>query len=110
MGAEVSAISEQAYRTLTGVRLSKPTIVLYGPARQPLEVLGQFTGKLISWQHTHSAIIYIIRDLQNNLLSLSAIKELKLIRRLDATHIEDEWTQEFPHLVWAPWEKNTGSS
>ena len=41
---------------------------------------------------------YAIRDLQNNLLSLSAIKGLKLIRRLDVTHAEDEWTQEFPHL------------
>ena len=45
-GAEVSAISEEAFRTIPGVKLSNSSIALYGPARQALDVLGQFTGKL----------------------------------------------------------------
>ena len=59
-GAEVSAISEQVFCTLPGVKLGKSSIVLYGPARQNLNVLGQFTGKLANQKHTHSAVIYVI--------------------------------------------------
>ena len=39
-GTEVTVISEKEYRTLEKTRLKKPSRVLYGPARQPLEVLG----------------------------------------------------------------------
>ena len=40
-GAEVTAITEKSYQSLGKPQLSKPSRVLCGPARQPLEVLGQ---------------------------------------------------------------------
>ena len=39
-GAEVDAISEATYKTLGCPRLCKPSRILYGPAKQPVEVLG----------------------------------------------------------------------
>ena len=39
-GAEVTAISEETYRKLS---LQQPTKVLYGPARQTLDVVGEVT-------------------------------------------------------------------
>ena len=40
-GAEVTAISEETYRSLGKTPLDKSTRVIYGPARQKLDVLGQ---------------------------------------------------------------------
>ena len=39
-------MSEDVYKTLTISSLLKPSEVLYGPARQKLKVLGEFTGTL----------------------------------------------------------------
>ena len=44
-GAEVTGISEQSYRMLKDVTMSKPSKVLYGASRSPLGVLGQFSQK-----------------------------------------------------------------
>ena len=46
-GAEVTAISEETYRALGQVTLQEPSKVLRGPARQTLDVLGQFTTTLV---------------------------------------------------------------
>ena len=43
--------------------LGKPSTVLYGPARQPLEVLGQFSGRLV---HSHLENIFVVRDLHDS--------------------------------------------
>lgn len=42
-GAEVDAISVSTFEKLGRPKLCKPTRVLYGPAKQPLEVLGVFS-------------------------------------------------------------------
>jgi len=42
-GAAVTAITEETYKSLKSVTLKKPSKLLYGPARQELQVLGQFT-------------------------------------------------------------------
>jgi len=78
-GAKVSAISEKAFHILTGMKLQKPSIVVYRPACQPLEVLGQFTGKLRSRTDVHTMTIFVVRGLQNNLVGLSAIQGLRLV-------------------------------
>ena len=86
-GAEVTVISEKVYHTLEKTKLGKTSRVLYGPARQPLEVLGQFSGRLVHREHSHVEDIFVVRDLHNNLLGLTAITGLHLIQRVNATHL-----------------------
>lgn len=46
-GAQVTAISEHTFfKQLGRIELKKPSKILYGPARQTLEVICQFTTKL----------------------------------------------------------------
>lgn len=49
-GAQVTAISEHTFKQLGQIQLKKPSKILYGPVRQTLEVIGQFTTKL---SHKH---------------------------------------------------------
>ena len=84
--AEVTMISEKEYHSFEKTKLEKPSKVLYGPARQPLEVLGQFSGRLVHRERSHLEDIFVVRDLHNNLLGLKAITGLHLIQRVDATH------------------------
>ena len=85
-GAEVTVISEKVYDTLEKTKLEKPSEVLYGPAHQPYEVLGQFSGNLVHREHSHLEDIFVVRDLHNNLRGLKAITGLHLIQRVNATH------------------------
>ena len=50
MGIEVTAILEEVYKTLDGVKLQASQEPLYGPAHQALMVLGQFTVMLVHKQ------------------------------------------------------------
>ena len=43
-GAEVTAINEVTHQLLGEPKLKKPTRVLWGPAHQTLDVVGQFMG------------------------------------------------------------------
>ena len=45
-GAEVTAITEETFKRLNGITISKPYKSLHDPARQSLNVFGQFTGVL----------------------------------------------------------------
>ena len=45
-GAEVSAISDVAYKTLGNITLKKPAKILVGSTRNALKVLGQFAGSV----------------------------------------------------------------
>lgn len=42
-GAEVTAISEDAYRSLGDIPLQKPFKILYGPDRKAVDVIGEFS-------------------------------------------------------------------
>ena len=53
-GAEETVISEKVYHTLRDVKLGKSSRRLYGPAHQPLGVVGQFTGTLKRGRRKHS--------------------------------------------------------
>ena len=46
-GAEVTAISHRTYLQVGAGELSDPEKILYGPSRQPLPVIGQFSGNLV---------------------------------------------------------------
>ena len=88
-GAEVTAISEETYRTLGAKPLEKSSKVLYGPTCQSLTVLGQFTGTLRHQDRSSSQTIFVVRGLKTNLLGLPAITSLQLLQRINATHAAD---------------------
>ena len=89
-GAEVTAISEQAYRSLKGTALEKPSKALYGPAHHALDVQGQFTASLVHREHSTSQTIFVVRGLKTNLLGLPAIRSLELLRMVAATEVSGE--------------------
>ena len=85
-GAEVTAITEDAWETLKDPTLQKPTRILYGPTSTALQVLGQFTGTLTNGQRSSKKTIFVVRGLKTNLLGLPAITSLQLIQRMDSTN------------------------
>ena len=97
-GAEVTVISEKMYDTLEKTKLGKPSKVLYGPAHQPLEVLGQFSGNLVHREHSHLENIFVVPDLHNNLLGLKAITGLHLIQRVNACQGPANILERFPKV------------
>ena len=52
-GAEVTVISEEAYKNLRGTKLQTPSKTLYGPSHQKLEVVGVFEGTLTKDRNEH---------------------------------------------------------
>jgi len=57
-GAEATAITEQTYKSLPKQVLKQPTN-LRGPARQRLNVLGQFTATLTHQQNSAVQTVYV---------------------------------------------------
>ena len=88
-GAEVTAISEETYKTLGKVRLQAPSKTLYGPTCHSLQVLGQFIGTLTHLQLSSAQTIFVVRGLKTNLLGLPAITSLQLLHRVDTTCAEE---------------------
>ena len=100
-GAEVTAISETTYQDL-GYRLEnleKPSKVLYGPARQTLEVTGQFSTILTHNNKQSQETVFVIRGLKNDLLGLPAITSLQLLYRANSIQTGgEEIRQQFPKV------------
>ena len=83
-GAEVTAISDAAFGTLSGPKLESPKKTIYGPARTPLRVIGQ----LVELSHRGKATkqpVYVVEGLKTNLLGLPAILALDLVAKMDET-------------------------
>ena len=98
-GAEVSAVSEETYLRVYGKQLQSPTKVLYGPAYQSLEVLGQFEGQLRGKDRSHVETLFVVRGLKNNLLGLPALTALQLVQRMDTTYTSlADVKEEFPKV------------
>ena len=98
-GAEVTAISEKTYKSLRGIALSKPKKSLYGPAHQPLQITGQFYGRLSHRGKSFKGEIFVVKGLKTNLLGLPAITSLQLIQRLcpvQAASTKREVQENFP--------------
>ena len=72
-GAEVTTISDDSYRQDGLPKLSKPSKVLYGPARQKLDAVGQFTATLEHKRSNSEQVVFVLKVLRNNLLGLFAI-------------------------------------
>ena len=90
--AEVTVISEEVYHSsFKSVKLQKPIRTLYGPARQPLQCKGQFSGKLKRGKRSYYDTIYVVKSLHRNLLNLhlqsisSYPKFSKVLEHLEAT-------------------------
>ena len=84
-GAEVTAIKEETFRSLRRVHLKESTKRLYGPAHQSLNVLGQFCSTLSNGQASSVQTIFVVKDLQTNLLGLPAITALQLVSKINET-------------------------
>ena len=98
-GAEVTAISEQTYLQLGREKLLKSDKVLYGPARQTLDVLGKFTTTIQYQQRETQQAIFVVRGLQSNLLGLPAIASLKILLRAHSIYQSGEdIRKEFPRV------------
>jgi hypothetical protein len=88
-GAEVTAISKEMYEQIQVPEISAPTKTLYGPSRQPLRTLGQFSGTLSHKGKTTVQPIFVVSGLKTNLLGMRAITTLVLAMRIDSTETHD---------------------
>ena len=84
-GAEVSAISTEAYEILLKPPLTPPGKRLFGPSRQPLDTAGEFQAEISCKGKSEVQPIYVVKGLKKNLLGLPAIAALQLAVRIDAT-------------------------
>ena len=97
-GAEVTAISEDTFRQLRGVRLQIPSKVLYGLARHTLDVRGQFMTTLRHEQSSSLQPVFVVQGLKNNLLGLPAVVSLQLIHRVNNIRTGDDIRKMFPKV------------
>lgn len=82
-GAEITAISETAYKQMRWINLSTPVKTLYGTSQKPLMVIVQFTGHLSYKSKTTHQPIFVVKRLRTNLLELPAIQALEVASRLE---------------------------
>ena len=99
-GAEVTAISETTYHKLDKIPLQKSSRSLQGPAGQSLTVLGQFTRRVSYAKRPNNEVIFVVRGLKNNLLGLPAIQNLRLVKKVDSTHLNNHcYSRAIPNSV-----------
>ena len=98
-GSEVTVISDKTFKTLGCQELKTSSKILYGPGKQPLDVMGQFVAK-ITHNNAHSQEpIFVVRGLNSNLLGLPALRALQLVARTDAiSQYEEQIHRKYPHL------------
>ena len=96
-GTEVTVISHKAFERLSNVDLQQSTRSLLGPAKQKLEVLGQFSGILATDRCAAKQTIYVVSNLRSHLLGLPAILALNLVVRV-AEVSEEKYPKVFIEL------------
>ena len=97
-GAEVTTISEETHQHLGKPQLHPPGKLLCGPSRQPLQVLGQFLGKLTHEAKVSQQQVFVVKGLKTNLLGLPAITALNLAARVDSANCAADIHQRFPKV------------
>ena len=85
-GAEVTAISEKALQSIGKPTLEKSTKQLCGPDKKPLDVLGSFTDDLFCKQQTSRQEVFVVQDLNSNLVGLTAIMALHILVKIESVH------------------------
>ena len=98
-GAEVTVISEHAWRQISCPPLSATQCRLRGPDTHTLSVNGIFTGKHRNGENEAEEEIYVVKRLHTPLLGRPAIDQLGLLARVgtvDRCHQSPK--QQFPQL------------
>ena len=83
-GAEVTAISRKTWEELNVGQLDTSNKVLCGSDRKALDVLGQVTCTLTHKGKSCQQPVYVMAQLQHNLLCLPAIQALQLLAQADS--------------------------
>ena len=100
-GAEVTAVSQETWQMLGKPALQRPNKHLFGPAQQPLAVLGYFHCHLSHKGREASHQAFVVDHLKTNLLGLPAITALHLAARTDslqAPTIAEKVHEKFPKV------------
>ena len=97
-GADVTAIPPKEFSKLKGITLTQACKVLHGPAKHPLKVNGQFTGKLSYKQFTIHNEIFVIDGLQQPLMGRPAIEALNLLSRINIVSSSEKFVSLYPDL------------
>ena len=97
-GAEVTAITEQAYKALGSPKTNQPVKKRCGPTSKPLKVMGRLTVSMSHKDHLCKQEIFVVNHLHHNLLGLPAIKALHLLTRVEQINTMPTIQQEFPNL------------
>ena len=96
----VSAVTEKTFNFIAPcTQLKKPSKVLQGPNRVPLDTLGSATVSLAHKDKSTTQEVFVIPQLTHNLLGLPAITALDLVTKVDAIQSKTSVIQEkFPSL------------
>ena len=96
-GAEVTVILEDVLTSLSSPKLHKATKRLCGPDKKLLDVLGELPVTLSYKGKPCSQPVYVVKELQQNLLGLPAIQALNLLSQVDTLQTTPV-LQQFPAL------------
>ena len=98
-GAEVSVITEEAYKKLDSPPLTPANLTLKGPSSEALRVKGRLFTKFMRNEHETEQELYVAEGLQRSLLGRPAIEALQLVQRIRDVRTEKlKPVQEFPKL------------
>ena len=102
---EVMAISNHTFHGLGEEKLISPKKVLHGPSRRPLQVTGHFEGKFVHGSNTIIRTVYVVSELETNLLGLPGITPPQPCHKSGCHHenpiyhpdvpIRVQWTRKF---------------
>ena len=101
-GAEVTVVTKETAEHLKSVKKwQKSEKKLCGADRRQLQVLGTFSANLKHNTRSTVQLVYVVKDLNQNLLGLPAIEDLGLIQRIGVVEkrtIPDEFKNVFNGL------------
>ena len=99
-GAEVTVITEQAWRDTGQPQLDPPDRTLRGPDSRAIKTLGKFVGNFQLSSHQVDTDCYVATELTRALLGRPAIQRLNLIKRIATVERTSELSpkDEFPTL------------
>ena len=96
-GAEVTVISETMWKTLNlSQPLHKPSSSLCGPDHTPLKILGEVLLSLTYKGRCCIQLVYVVKNMKNNLLGLPAVNALNLLSHVE--YIDKKTVSQYPSL------------